>query len=235
MDAWQPKTETGRQVKDGIIKDIDEVLDSGKAIFEAQIVEVLLPTLETDLLLIGQSKGKFGGGARRVFKQTQKKTMEGNKPKFSTYAVVGDRNGHVGLGFGKAKETVPAREKAIRNAKLNIIKIRRGSGSWEDNDNQPHSIPFKVTGKCGSVEITLIPAPPGKGLIIEKECKKLLELAGIQDVWSHTIGQTKTKTNLLEACFDALKQLMKVKVSSEMIKQNNIVDGSIAKVTVSEE
>ena len=73
--------------------------------------------IETELLLVGQSKGKFGGGQRRVFKQTQKKTREGNKPSFSTFAVVGNHNGYVGLGSGKSKETVPARDKSKRKAK----------------------------------------------------------------------------------------------------------------------
>ena len=109
--------------------------------------------LKNDLLLIGQSKGKFGGGARRIFKQTQKKTPEGNKPSFACAAVVGNEDGYVGVGSGKSKDTVPAREKAIRRAKLNLFKIRRGCGSWECNCKTHHSIPFETEGKCGSVSI----------------------------------------------------------------------------------
>ena len=124
-EAWKPKTELGRKVKSGEIKDIDEILDTGKVILEAEIVDVLLPGLENELLLVGQSKGKFGGGSRRIFRQTQKKTREGNKPKFATVAVVGNGNGYVGVGHGKSKETVPAREKSLRNAKLSIFKIKR--------------------------------------------------------------------------------------------------------------
>ena len=137
-------------------------LNAGKKILEPQIVDSLL-SIENELLLIGQAKGKFGGGQRRIFRQTQKKTREGNKPKFSTMAVVGDKNGHVGVGFGKSKETVPAREKAIRQAKMNMIVVRRGSGSWQDQSNEPHSIPYAVSGSCGSYRITLMPAPKGKG------------------------------------------------------------------------
>ena len=73
----------------------------------------------------------------------KKKTKEGNKPKFATIAVIGNKNGYVGLGYGKAKETVPAREKAIRNAKLSIMKIRRGCGSWECGCKEPHSLTFQ--------------------------------------------------------------------------------------------
>src|SRR3989344_201434 len=78
VEAWTPKTALGKKVKAGAITTIDEVLDNHVSIFEAQIVDALLPQLETDLLLIGQAKGKFGGGQRRVFRQTQKKTAEGN-------------------------------------------------------------------------------------------------------------------------------------------------------------
>lgn len=214
-EAWKPKTSIGNKIKSGEINNIDEVLDKGIRILEAEIIDVLIPNLETDLLLVGQSKGKFGGGKRRIFKQTQKKTQEGNKPKFSTFAVVGDKDGHVGLGHGKSKETVPAREKAFRDAKLNMIKITRGCGSWECSCENPHSIPFKISGKSGSVRITLIPAPKGTNLCVEQECAKLLSLAGIKDIYSKTIGQTKIKRNLIYACFSALKTLTKIKISNK--------------------
>lgn len=222
VDAWKPKTEVGKKVKIGKITDIDAILNSDKALLETQIVEILLPTLESELLLIGQSKGKFGGGQRRVFKQTQKKTKEGNKPSFATFAVVGDRNGHVGLGYGKSRETVPAREKAVRKAKLNIIKIRRGCGSWQCNCKEPHSIPFEVTGKCGSVKITLIPAPKGTGLKVGSEIAKVLELAGVQDVWSNMIGKSTSRINLLTALMDALRELTATKVQHKYKDKLNI-------------
>lgn len=224
-ESWQPKTEMGLKVKAGEINNIEEILDSGKKIMEVEIVDMLVPGLESDLLMIGQSKGKFGGGKRRIFKQTQKKTCEGNKPKFSTIAVVGNKNGIVGLGYGKSKETVPAREKAFRNAKLNIIKIRRGCGSWQCSCKESHTIPFKVEGKCGSAKMILMPAPKGTGLCIENECKKILKLAGIKDVWSQTSGQTGTKTNLVFACLDALMELMKTKIKHDDIEHLNIIEG----------
>jgi len=102
-ESWIPKTALGKMVKEGKFKTFDEVLSSGKRIFEPEIADVLLP-LETDLLLIGQAKGKFGGGKRRAWRQTQKKTMEGNVVTFSCMAVIGDKKGHVGLGFGKQKK-----------------------------------------------------------------------------------------------------------------------------------
>ncbi len=228
-ESWKPKTALGKKIKDGAIDDINAVLDNGLKIMEAEIVDALLPNLDIDLLFIGQSKGKFGGGQKRVFKQTQKKTAEGNKPKFATYAVVGNKDGYVGLGHGKSRETVPAREKAIRNAKLNVIKIKRGCGSWQCGCKEPHTIPFTVKGKCGSVIIKLIPAPKGTGLCVESECQKILGLAGIKDVWSRTRGQTSTKSNLINACMDALSKLMTTKIASKYTNELNIVEGRLAK------
>lgn len=224
IEGWRPRTKLGRDVKENTVNKIDDILDNGEKIMEVEIVDALVPDLQTDLLLIGQAKGKFGGGQRRVFKQTQKKTKEGNKPKFGTYAVVGNQDGIIGVGYGKSKETVPAREKATRNAKLNIFKIRRGCGSWACGCKEPHSIPFEVRGKCGSCQMILKPAPKGTGLVVEKECQKILNMAGIKDVFSKTFGQTKTKTNLINACIKALKELTNTKINPDDIKELGIID-----------
>ncbi|HIJ10979.1 TPA: hypothetical protein HA278_02885, partial [Candidatus Woesearchaeota archaeon] len=161
---WKPVTELGKLVKEGKITDIEDVFAKGYTILEPQIVDVLLPGLEEDLLLIGQAKGKFGGGQRRIFRQTQKKTREGNTIAFTTCAVVGNKNGYVGIATGKSKETVPARDKSKRKARLQLMQIRRGCGSWATDDRDANSIPFAVEGKCGSVKIKLMPAPRGTGL-----------------------------------------------------------------------
>lgn len=211
LAAWVPKTELGKLVKAGKIKDIDEILSKHKKIVEAEIVDLLIHP-ESDLLSIGQSKGKFGGGKRRAWRQTQKKTMEGNVTSFSCMAVVGDKNGHVGIGMGKAKETLPSRTKAIRSAKLNIIKVERGFETKESPGSKPHTVPFVVEGKCGSVRLRLIPAPRGTGLAIGDECKKILRLAGIEDVYSMTKGQTRTVFNFATACIDALKKIERMKL-----------------------
>ncbi len=224
--TWKARTSLGMKVKSGEVTSIDYALDKRIKILEPEIVEALLPNLTTDLLMIGQSKGKFGGGQKRVFKQTQKKTQEGNKPNFATFAVVGNGNGYVGVGYGKSKETVPAREKAIRQAKLNVIKVRRGCGDWGCGCGDPHTVPFKVTGKVGSSEITLIPAPKGTGLMVEGECQKILKLAGIKDVWSRTEGQTRSKLNLLSACFQALQKLMEFKLDKKNEETLKIIEGS---------
>ena len=226
---WTPRTQLGRQVHEGKITTIEEVFDLHVPILEPQIVDKLLVNAESDLLLIGQAKGKFGGGQRRVFRQTQKKTAEGNKPNFAACAVVGNRNGYVGIGYGKSKETVPARDKAIRRAKLNIIRIRRGCGSWQCGCKQPHSIPYAVEGKCGAIKIRLIPGPKGKGLIIQEELKKILKLAGIQDVWSKTYGNTHRRLNLVKACMAALQKLVETKVKAEYAEQLGMCEGKYEK------
>lgn len=226
--AWTPRTQLGRKVKDGTITTIEEIFEKNVPIFEPQIVDKLLQNVESDLLLIGQAKGKFGGGQRRVFRQTQKKTAEGNKPNFAACAVVGNKNGYVGIGYGKSKETVPARDKALRRAKLNIIRIRRGCGSWQCGCKQPHSIPYAVEGKCGAIKIKLIPGPKGKGLIIQEELKKILKLAGIQDVWSKTYGNTHRRLNLVKACMDALQKLVETKVKQEYVEQLGMCEGKLS-------
>lgn len=208
---WIPKTEIGKLVKEGKIRSIDEILARGIRIREVEIVDTLLPNLEYDFLLIGQAKGKFGGGRRKIYRVTQRKTAEGSVSKFTCAAVVGNRDGYVGVGLGSGKESVIAREKAIRNAKLNIIKVKRGCGSWECGCGKEHSIPFKTEGKVGSVRIILKPAPRGLGLCISEECRRILELAGIKDIWSQTFGETRTRINLVFACFEALKNLSRIK------------------------
>lgn len=205
IESWDPKTKLGGEVKDRKIKNIDEILDNERKILEPEIVDSLI-NLKSDLILIGQAKGKFGGGKRRAWKQTQRKTEEGNVLKFSAMAVVGDENGHVGIGEGNSVETLPARDKAIRKAKIEIFKIKRGCSAFDCACSEMHTVPFEVEGKSGSVRVRLIPAPQGTGLATANELKKILKLAGIKDVYSITFGKTRTTLNLAKACIDALKK-----------------------------
>jgi small subunit ribosomal protein S5 len=205
LAAWVPKTQIGKDVKTGKEKDIDAVLDGKKKVLEPEVFDYLLQ-LENDLISIGQAKGKFGGGKRRAWRQTQKKTKEGNILTFSAMAVVGDKKNHVGLGQGKAKETLPAREKAIRNAKLNLVKINRGCGAFNCSCDKEHSLPFVVEGKAGSIRIKLIPAAQGTGLVIGDEGKKILRLAGVKDVYGVSKGHVRTTFNYVKALMDALSK-----------------------------
>jgi len=205
IEAWDPKTKLGEEVKSGKIKNINEILDNKRKILEFEIVDSLV-NLKSDLISIGQSKGKFGGGKRRAWRQTQRKTKQANVPTFSAMAVIGDEKGHVGVGSGKSMETLPARAKAIRKAKLNIIKVKRTCSAFDCDCSELHTVPFKVTGKSGSVRVTLIPAPQGTGLVVGRELKKILKFAGVKDVYSRTSGRIRTTFNLIKACMDALEK-----------------------------
>ena len=211
LDRWVPKTQLGKDVLAGKIKNIQEIFESGMKIMESEIVDKLLD-LKVDLLNIGQSKGKFGGGKRRAWRQTQKKTKEGNIPTFSVMSVVGDGQGHIGVGYGRAKETLPAKEKSIRQAKLNIKKIERGCSSYDCSCQELHSIPITTKGKCSSVTVKLMPAPQGTGLVANDELKKILRLAGIKDIYTQTAGKTRTTINTVKACVQALDKLSEIKV-----------------------
>jgi len=203
VEDWNPKTKLGKLVKEKKITDIDEALKH--KILESEIVDSLL-NLSSDILNIGQAKGKFGGGKRRAWRQTQKKTQEGNVATFACLTIVGNKDGYIGLGYGRAKETLPARAKALRFAKLNLTKIKRGCGSFDCICGEEHTVPFIVEGKCGSCRVKLMPAPQGTGLVIGDECKKILKAAGIKDVYSVTAGQVRTTINLGRACMDALSK-----------------------------
>jgi SSU ribosomal protein S5P len=191
LTDWTPKTKLGRMVKEGKLKTISEVLATRMPIREPQIVDMLLPNLEDEVIDI---------------KMVQKMSDSGRKSKFAATVVVGNRNGYVGIGHGKARETGDAIEKALENAKLNIIEIKRGCGSWECGCGRSHTVPFEVVGKSGSVRVYLKPAPQGVGLAIGDIPKKVLELAGISDTWGFSEGHTKTSVNFAYATFNALKE-----------------------------
>jgi len=212
LDNWVPKTELGRMVRTGKIKKIDEIIDSGRKIMEPEIVDILIPGLQKDTLFIGQAKGKFGGGKRRAFRQTQRKTKEANVLTFGVMAVIGDGKGHVGIGYGRASETLPSKEKAIRKAKLNITKINLGCASYDCSCDENHSIPMSTQGKCSSVVIKLIPAPQGTGLVVNDEIKKILKATGIKDIYGKSYGKTRTTFNTAKACMKALEKLGEVRL-----------------------
>ena len=209
--AWQPKTKLGKLVLEGKIKSLDEILENGYRIKEPEIVDYLEPNLKIELVLIGKGGTKGGAKKRIAVKRSVKVTASGRRVRYSVMVIVGNENGIVGIGRGKAKDGRSAYLKAIRNAKMNLIRVIRGCGSWECGCNEPHSIPWKTYGKSGSVEVILMPAPKGTGLVVDDESKKLLRLAGIKDVWSKTFGRTKQHMNLIQAMFDALRNIPKYK------------------------
>lgn len=224
---WVPKTELGRKVLNGEITSIEEVFEKGYRIMEPEIVDLLLPNLKTEVFLIGGASGK-GGGIRRVpVRRTTRMHKSGRRHKISMMVAVGNEDGWVGVGIGTGQmgKQREAYEKAIRNAKKNLIPILRGCGSWECRCAEKHSIPFAVHGKCGSVRVKLMPAPRGLGLCAPDEIKKLLRLAGIQDIWMKSRGDTRTRINFVYAVFDALKSLNRYKLPEEFKRASGILGG----------
>ena len=188
--GWEPRTRVGRLVKEGVITTIDEIFARNMPILEPEIVDYLLPDLKHEVIDV---------------KIVQKMTDAGRVTKFRATVVVGNEDGYVGIGKGKARQLRQAIEKAIVNAKLNIIPVRRGCGSWECKCGTAHSVPYTVRGKSGSVEVVLKPAPLGTGLVIGDAAKVVLRLAGIRDVWSSTKGETRTTYNFARATYNALR------------------------------
>jgi len=190
LEEWVPKTRLGRLVKEGHITSLEEIFQQAVPIREPEIIDMLLPNLREEVVDINL---------------VQKQTDAGEISRFKVTVVVGNENGYVGIGEGKRSEIGPAIRDAIRDAKLNIVPVRLGCGSWECGCGTPHSLPFKVTGKTGSVEVTLIPAPRGTGLVVANTIKVVLSLAGVKDIRSFTRGHTKTTANFVKAAYEALR------------------------------
>lgn len=120
----------------------------------------------------------------------------GRRFSFSALVVVGDRRGRVGIGYGKANEVPQAVEKAIQNARKQLVTVALAGTT----------IPHAVTGHFGSTRVRLVPAGPGTGVIAGSSARAVLELAGVQDVLTKCYGSTSPK-NVVRATFLALKAL----------------------------
>ena len=209
---WTPKTRLGKLVLSQKITTMKDALDSGLPIRETEIVDILLPGLEDEVLDVNM---------------VQRMTDSGRRVKFVITVAVGNQDGYVGFAQAKGKEVGSSIRKAIDNAKLNILEIRRGCGSWECGCGKPHTVPFEITGKSGSVEITLKPAPQGIGLATGNVAKKILVLAGIKDCWAFTKGKTKTTVNYSKAVFDALSKNVEMRVMKNVIKDIGMITGGL--------
>jgi len=207
---WNPKTKLGKMVRKGEIKTMSDALKTGLPIREPEIVDLLLTEVDDEVLDVNM---------------VQRMTDSGRRVKFVITVAVGNNNGYVGFGQAKGKEVGSSIRKAIDNAKSNIMEIRRGCGSWECGCGKPHTVPFSITGKSGSVEITLKPAPRGIGLATGDVAKKILTLAGIEDCWTFTKGKTKTTVNYAKAVFKALKENVEMRVLENEVKKIGIVSG----------
>jgi small subunit ribosomal protein S5 len=212
-EQWSPKTELGKLVASGEIKSMSEALKAKLPLREYQIVDLLMPDLKDEIIYI---------------ERAQRMTDSGRRMNYSITAVVGNEDGFVGLGRGKAKEAAPAIRKAINNAKLNMIEIRRGCGSWECGCGRAHTVPFQVIGHVGSVTVRIKPSPQGVGRATGDVAKTILRMAGIEDAWGFAKGHTKTTVNYAEATFAALKQTVEMRINPSIILSTPIYKGSVA-------
>ena len=190
-EEWVPLTNLGRLVKMGEIKKLEQIFYHSIPIKEFQIIDFLMKvnnkTLQEECMKI---------------KSVQKQTKAGQRTRFKAVVAVGDRDGHVGVGSKLAKEVQVAMKGAVIAAKLNIIPVRRGY--WGGKIGKPHTISTKITGKCGSVRVRLVPAPRGTGIVGAYPTKKLLGFCGVEDIFSQSTGSTDTCENFVRAIYDAL-------------------------------
>jgi len=193
---WVPRTELGKKVASGEIASIDQVFDSGKKILEPEIIGILLPDLRDEVV---------------ERKSTQRMTASGRKQRMRAVIVVGNGNGYVGVGVGKAADTKQAIAEALVDAKKRVIKVQLGCGSWECGCGTSHSLRQKATGKSGTTEIIIKPAPRGVGVVAGETAKKVLELAGVKDAWLFTKGRSRNVLNTVLATMNALESMNRTK------------------------
>ncbi len=210
LRSWQPRTRLGRMVMNGEILTYEQALATGYPIREVEIVDALLPEMEDDVLSVNM---------------IQRMTDSGRRVRFNVLCAVGNKDGYVGLSVCKGKEVASTIQKAITQAKLNLVPVLRGNGSWESAEGPGNSIPFKSTGRSGSTRVTLLPAPSGKGLVIGDYGRRVLTLAGVEDVWSRSSGQTRSTINFARATYNALEELSKTKVSDQVGERLHITVG----------
>ncbi|MGA8663479.1 MAG: 30S ribosomal protein S5, partial [Thermoplasmata archaeon] len=191
---------------------MSEALASGLPLREPQIVDKLLPGLHDEVLDVNM---------------VQRMTDSGRRFKFAVTVVVGNGDGFVGLGRAKGREVGPTIRRAIDRAKLEIVAVLRGCGSWECGCGRSHTLPFEVEGRAGSVVVNFRPAPRGVGLAVGDVAKPVLRFAGITDAWGYTDGHTKTTVNYAQAAYGALVALSDLKIPPGDAERLKIVRGPV--------
>jgi len=208
-DGWEPVTRLGRQVQEGEIDTMEDALNSGLPLKEPEVTDRLLPGLEDEVLDINM---------------VQRMTDSGRRVKFRCVVAIGNRDGYVGYAEGRDDQVGAAIQKAIEIAKLNIIDVSRGCGSWECGCGRPHTVALRTVGKAGSVEVELQPAPRGLGLAGGETPRKVLELAGIEDAWTEASGNTRTTVNFAKATFNALRKTAEARVPEYAFDQREVIE-----------
>ncbi len=218
LTDWHPRTQLGRLVQSGRITSLHDALDSGLPMREPEVVDTLLPGTVDEVLKVNM---------------VQRMTDSGRRVRFMVVVVIGNSDGFVGVGTAKVKEVGPAIRRAIEDAKVNILEVKRGCGSWECGCGTPHSLPLETTGQCGSVRVTFRPAPRGVGLAVGPVARHVLRLAGVQDAWGFARGKTRTTVNYALAAYDALVRISGTKIRPEQERMLKIVSGAVGVPIVS--
>jgi len=188
---WVPRTKLGKMVTEGKITSLEEIFQQGWKIREPEMVKTLVPELTSEVVTVGI---------------VQKQTDAGELTRFGAVVAVGNGNGWFGVGRGKAAQMKSAIDKATNDALINVIPVRLGCGSWECKCGRRHSVPYRITGKAGSVRVELLPGPWALGTVAGPALTKLLALAGVKDVWVRTFGSTSTLSSLANAVYDAFSK-----------------------------
>lgn len=137
------------------------------------------------------------------------KTVKGGRvARFAALMIVGDENGHVGYGLGKAAEVSEATRKAIEDARKNMIEVSLKDGT----------IPHEILGEFGAGKVLLKPAAKGTGIIAGKTVRAVVELAGIKNIRSKCL-RSNNPTNVVKATFEGLKAL---RTAEEVAKTRGI-------------
>lgn len=186
---WVPKTDLGVLVQAGKLT-LDEIFTNSYRIYEPEIVDFLVgPSLKDEVLSM---------------KSIQKQTKAGQRTRIKAVVIVGDGKGKLGIGIRSAKEAKTAIEKATEEAKCKIQPVH--FGWWDREAGEPHTVRVKGSGKCGSVTVTLTPAPKGTGIVAGNIPRKIFQMVGIKDIFTNSVGNTATSENFAKATIAALQK-----------------------------
>lgn len=208
-------TKLGRLVKQKLITSLEEIYLFSIPIKEPEIVDNLVEpeSLHDEVLKV---------------MPVQKMTSAGQRTRFKAFVAIGDNDGHIGLGVKCSGEVANAIRGAIALAKTTLVPVRRGY--WGSTFGKPHTVPCKLTGKCGSVRVRLVPAPRGSGLVAGPTPAKLLGMAGIADCYTSATGNTRTMGNFVKATYFALRNSYKF-LTPNLWKEQAVARGPFAQFT----
>jgi small subunit ribosomal protein S2e len=228
---WVPVTKLGRLVKAGKIRSLDEICLFSLPIKEPEIIDHFI---KSDTSRPGEMRSADDVKTPRLKEEVikicpvQKMTKAGQRSRYKAFVVIGDEAGHVGLGVKCSREVATSIRGAIAFAKLSLIPVRMGY--WGAIFGKPHTIPCKVSGKCGSVRFRIIPAPKGTGLVAATIPKKVLSFAGVADAYTNATGQTATGGNFVRAAFVALGKTYNY-LTPDMWKKTPLTQGPYQQFT----